>query len=78
MPRQSAARIRLIAHAAPAPMCFCGGTEYAYSFDRFPMRHAARCKACGLEHRAELKIAAPQAAKPQPPAPDYGFPPFWY
>ncbi len=61
--------------------CFCGGTEYDYSFVRFPMHHVSRCRKCGFEHRCELKVAPerPRPATPPPGEdPPIGFPPFWY
>ena len=61
--------------------CFCGAAEFDYSFVRFPMLHVSRCRNCGLESRAELKIApARKKAAPQRPGaePPVGFPPFWY
>lgn len=68
--------------ANEAVMCFCGGTEFDYSFVRFPMAHVSRCKACGLEHRCELKATPVKTVRPSPSdhpsGPGVGFPPFWY
>ena len=61
--------------------CFCGGTEFDYSFARFPMTHVSRCKACGLEHRAELKVTPVNQTRPRQSDksdPPVGLPPFWY
>ena len=66
--------------AAEAVTCFCGGTEYDYSFVRFPMTHVARCRTCGFEHRCDLQIAPDRprpAAQPADEEPPIGFPPFW-
>jgi hypothetical protein len=67
--------------AETEPMtCFCGGTDYDYSFARFPMTHVSRCRNCGFEHRCELQIATPKLrpTAAQPEDPPLGFPPFWY
>jgi hypothetical protein len=33
--------------------CPCGAVGYGYSFSLFPMRHVARCLACGAEQACE-------------------------
>ena len=60
--------------------CFCGGTDFDYSFVRFPMAHVSRCRACGLEPRGELKMepAPVRAGSSQAGQPPIAFPPFWY
>lgn len=78
--RRKAADSTGIASIEPV-RCFCGGTEFDYSFARFPMEHVSRCKACGLEHRCELKVTPVKHPSPKPsdpPDPSIGFPPFWY
>jgi hypothetical protein len=58
--------------------CFCGATDFDYSFVRFPMTHVSRCRSCGLEYRGELKITQPPPRPSSPPqAPPIAFPPFW-
>jgi hypothetical protein len=78
--RTAAAAVAQIPEDEPV-RCFCGAAEFDHSFVRFPMLHVSRCRNCGLESRAELKIApVGKKAALQPPGaqPPVGFPPFWY
>jgi hypothetical protein len=78
--RQKAAGANQITEAETVT-CFCGGTEYDYSFVRFPMTHVSRCRKCGFEHRCDLLVPQPRARPSAPRAgedPSIGFPPFWY
>ncbi len=83
MPRRklSARVIKLVCEGGgEPPTCFCGGGVYTYSFERFPMTHVSRCKACGFEHRCDLQTAPPRKPPKPPEGPIgyQGFPPFWY